>query len=862
MPDPQMIDYAALADQARKQATASGGRGGGPGITGGPPPVGGPIAAAAVDYAALADQVRQQHALPPDRRKAPASPPPSVESFTRPLTLLERVGRSPLGDVAEQFDYRTPTGRRNLAGAGGALALTAAAGPAGLALGSGLVSAGPAATVGALTASEALGAGVVGAGTAGALAETVEQLVGTRPPTSRGAVLAGVEQAALETAGHIIPWGVKALGRRVVAFGVSRRAATALQGLRTATTERLANALETAQDAAGDVKEAARRTLSYTRGDVADRLRTARGEAAAGVKAATTVGAEGTAAAKATAEHGVEAAHGQGALDILRATDQATATRTAAERPFSALIGQPPSAASAGRAADAIIRGPAQEARDLAGQAVDRAAKAGPLIDLKPLKARAQAVVDQIAKPETSFPRVPPDNAIVTQLEAQTGKKLADLQADPRYATLLEQAGLGPSALQVAQAEATRDTLKHPAMQILNRILNAADQVPFYDAHLWKSELQNALASTYDKAQKKQVTSLTEHVAAGLRQALAVHEPYNAATAKYASIVPLYTKEYAAAFRRQAATDPDALVRMIKPGKSGPLRMLRDLLVNQSAEVGKGEAGQAAWDSVRGAWTHTNLFNKGIEGLDTQLARLPKDFSDIFFGDAHGQQVLQNLQQISSAYKAATAAGEAGIGAAKASASSGVEAATSTGARDVEAARSAATQGIEAARSAGRTTIEQTRRVGESAVEQAERASAGVRRQAAVDIRTARRAKTTFDKTPTAEETRFASSSLAGHHPSPEELAAHGIRALGLGPFQLWGALSWMKLLTGPQEKDLLEWAAYSPANTQRLVRFFTGPSPTGTVVADFLRGAGVLTGVLTPKDDRSRIGQPPPIRR
>lgn len=768
-----------------------------------------------------------------DPSKRTQATPFSAEQF---MTTGQKVART-AGNVAAEIgagvDPRTPTGRRNIAGGVGA------------------------ATAAALTEGASLIPSIIGAAGGGMLAETGEQIAGTKPASGRAIVGAGAEQGAYETAGQIIPWGVKAVGRRAIATTVGKSASEALTAARSATTARLADALDTASRAAGDVKEAAARATRFTRADVADRLKTARTTSAAGIERAKSTGAAG-----------VEKATAEGASGVQRASDQATAAEAAAEAPYSALVGQRPSAAIAGREAESVIRGPAQDARDIAGQAVDAAARSGPTVDLKPLKKSAQQIVDSVVgPPEKTFPRSMADGTVevagvgvpkdvADAFQKQMGVSLTDAAKDPRYASMV--AGYlkqlptdATNVLGAAQEEAGRETLKHPVMKIVNRILNADDQVPFHDLHLWKSELQNALAGTYDKAQKKQITSLTEHLTAQMRDALSVHQPYNEATAKYASIVPLYTKEYAAAFRRAAATDPESLVRMIKPGKPTALRMLRDLLVTQSADAGKGAEGQAAWDGVRGAWTHANLLKGGVAKLGENLDKLPKDFADIFFGDANGKSVLSNLQQISSAYRSAKAAGLAGVEAAEASSKSGIE-----------AAKASSQAGIDAARTAGRAGVEQTQKVGAQAIEQQQRAAAGVRRQAAEDIRGARRSLSDFRRTPTPQEKAFADSSLARRQMTGEETLGHIGRAAFVPGY--WGWISRAKLvLGGAAEKDLIEWAAYSPKNTQRLVGWMTGQSPTGLTLSNLAR-MGVPQTVLQSfrragMPETSPIGTPPP---
>lgn len=425
------------------------------------------------------------------------------------------------------------------------------------------------------------------------------------------------------------------------------------------------------------------------------------------------------------------------------------------------LLASLPESDAAGVAARDTIRGGAQTARDLAGQAVDQAAREGPMVDLRPLKKEAQAIVDRIAKPETTFPRHAPEPAIGVGGGTSALLEQRAARGDPQAAQLLRdlQGGMRRGSLADAQAEADRETLKHPAMGVVNRILNADDTVPFEDAHLFKRDLDQSLQGKWDQnpSAKKQVTSLTQHLRGGLRDTLAVHEPYNQATAAYAKIVPLYDKEYAARFRRAAQTDPGSLVRSIQLNKPTPLRMLRDLLVQQSAAGGRAEEGQAAWNQVRGAVVRTKILNRGFEGLDAQLGKISKETRGVLFGDAQGSTVENNLRMIAAASKVAKQ----------------------------------------------RLTTEQT--------------------------------------------------------------VAHGARATLLTTGNLWGALSAAKLaLTGPQQRDLLEWAAYSPQNTKTLVNLITGGSPSGAAIADVLRGAGIVPekAATPPPTDRSRVGQPPPIGR
>lgn len=823
----------------------------------------------------------------------------SPTSFERDPTIGQRAAKFGV-DAASALDPRTPEGRRNLAGAGGA-ALAAGA----------LVATAPASVPAAAVTGLAAGtAGVAGAFLGGELAEGGEQLVGTAPASSMAMLGAGAQQGGYEAAGQAFMWPIRALGRRLLATSVGRAATKGLQAARVATMARLDNALTAASEAAGDVKTLARQTVQYTQrraGDANRITRRAEAEALRGVRKSTQAGVEQAARAG-------EALVGQAPDDVVSvarrqvaattrgaqetaqagvgvAEEQAAARTAEAAAPYEAMVAQPPSAALAGRAASAVVEGPATDARNIVGKQVEQAAKDAPPVDIKALKAEAQQVLERIAKPQRSFPRGTPEEAGVLEgasaigpVSAETVAKLEQRAAQGDASAVAKLAHIQQlrADLDAAQAAAHQEVLKHPALGVIQRILNADDVVPFLDAHLWKSELQNSLQGTYDKVVRKQVTSITQKLAGGLREALAVHEPYNQATRAYAKIVPLYTKEYAALIRKTAVTDPEALVRSISADKPTAVRMLRDVLVTQSAEGGKAVEGQRAWDLVRSTWTHENVLKGGIDKLEGNLAKLPKEFADLFYGDESGQAVLQNLRTLSSAYKAAEQTGLSEIAAAKTAGEAGVEGARRAGesaidqamraraglqqqaAGGIAAARATGREAIERTQAAARTRVEATRRTGAAAVDQAELEAGQVRRLAAGEIRDARIAKR-VGRAPTAEESRFAESSLrAGHLPTPEQIGADIARVGGLGIFQIWGGLSMMRLLRGPKSAELIEWAAYSPANTQWLVRMVTGPSPAADVVASGMRAmvsalSQPKVGEKPPAQSRARVGAPPP---
>jgi hypothetical protein len=431
-----------------------------------------------------------------------------------------------------------------------------------------------------------------------------------------------------------------------------------------------------------------------------------------------------------------------------------------------------------------VIGGPARTARELAGQAVEQAAQTGPSVDIRHLKSEVRRVLESEIRPSAvAFPREPiagagEDAAAAVGLSPEVAQRIL-AKGGPSAVAMQE-------AIDAAQGEAEKDVLKHPALGVMNRILNAADDVPFAATHQFKRELDEAVgAGNWDRSVQKRVTNITKTLRGTLREALGVHEPYNRATAHYATIAPLYTKEIAPRLRKLAATRPEALISMIKGGEPTPARMLRELLTEQAEAGGGGPEGRAAWDQVRASWTHEKILRGGLDKLDATIGKLDPEFVDIFYGDASGQGVLANMKTISAAYHQAL---------------------------DREP-----------------VALQQAKVVGREALERARM-----------------------------EITRFTESSL-GRKPKAGEMEADVLRAL-MVPTTFWGAYSIGRLLKGPRVSDLIEWAAYSPANTQKLVRAFTSPVPA-VAVADLLRAgtepAMQSLGVGAPPP--ANVGAPPP---
>ena len=707
-------------------------------------------------------------ALPGAPGMTPGKPPdPSQFEWGTPRTLAT--------EMVSQFDPRSTMGRRNIAGAAGSIAAGA------------LVGGPPGAVVGGLRAATAT---VAGAAAGGMIAESGEQLVGTKPPSTTAVAGAGVQQGGYELAGHAFLWPVKAAGRRFIASKVGTAAAEGLSRARKATEATLDSALAGAQTAVKTARDAAAGLLRGTRREA--RQRTGAVE--------TIAQREADVVAKRTTR-GVEAA----------------------AKPYADLVGAPPSATEAGRAARAVIAGPSKNARDLVGQQVDDAARTGPAVDLGALKKEAQRILtEEIKPPQTTFPRKPIGD-IEGDVLAQAGLSPAAMaRQSPDTIATMQQAIAG------AQAEAEQTLLKHPALGVINRILNAEDVVPFADAHKFKGELDDALRGTWDKAVKKRVESITQHLRTGLRGTLRGHAPYDAANAAYQAIIPLYTKGLEPQLRRMAVESPGRFVKLIKPDEPVMAQMFQDLLVKQAAEGGDAAAGQAAWDGVRSAWTHDRIIKGGIDQLADRIEKnTPPEFAQVMFGDESGQQILQNLKTIASAHKTALEQG----------------------------ARAEANQAA-----VGKAGVKATREIGRQEVERAQATAAEMVGKPISELQGARTARAAARK-PTSAEERFKQSSIV---PFTKEGAAalagaDILRVVGLGPTAIWGALSLLRLLHGPRGAELVEWAAFSSQNTQRLVQGLTQPW-AGQGAADVLRGGASVVGQPPPQTpESSQVGTPPP---
>jgi hypothetical protein len=728
------------------------------------------------------------------RLKPAAEPPKRIASVTQ-KDMVQNIATPPpgprmdagppgasslLGKIGSGFDPRTREGRRNLAGGVGDIAGTAA----GVAAGTFFP---PAEAV--LPAA----GGAVGSGIAGAAEEAGERMFGTAPPDS-SLMAAGGEQAAYSLGGRALAWPIRAAGKRLVAGRVGRFAAQHFEETLAGAKDALQQARAVAGDAVSRATESASSMFNTAKEGAAEHVARAREYGRSLVGGTTKAAKEGA--------EGVSSRYDR----IAKAPPTVSPTQ-------------------AGQRAQEVITGPAHQAREEVGQLVEQTAKTGPPVDIRPLKEEAKRILTEEIRPsQESFPRTPaevdPQVQDLTALLEKTAGTEARTPSQVAGREALQQ------ALAQAQENQAQTVLKHPAMQVLGRVLNAEDTVPFQDAHLFKRELDDAIGTNWDRSVKNRVVNITKVLRGTLRDSLSVHEPYDTATKAYQAIAPLYTKGLAPKLRRQAVEAPEAIIHLIKPKDPTQVKMLRDLLVSQPGKVGKQAEGQFAWDSVRSAWTHQNLIKGSIDKLPDRIAKLDPEFKELMYGDGPGSMVLDHLTQISDAYQQAI----------------------KTGAEDVAGAKARATAGVEEAKQVGRGATATARTAGSTLKSETKKAGKEYVGKSLQDVINARQGQAGLK------------NSTVGARRMAGETTADVLRATFLGPSSLWGGLSIARLLKGPKGAELVRYAAYSPEGTQLLVRGLTSPVPP-VGLSELLRASGigaVVKGAFKEKPAKE-VAAPPP---
>src|SRR5262252_7546813 len=469
----------------------------------------------------------------------------------------------------------------------------------------------------------------------------------------------------------------------------------------------------------------------------------------------------------------------------------------------------------------------------------------------------------ELLRQDPQFSHITGPNELLDALE-QAIRPGATESTAPSVAQVLEQSGIRPGSDWwrtsapdlLAQGEDARlqELVKHPAMGVINRILNAPDTVDFYTAHLWKSQLQQALAGTYDRVQKSQMTNITQHLTRGLREALAVHEPYNQATRAYQSVADLFTKGHAPIIKRMARAEPEKIAQTIRTNAPSAARMLVNVLTEQ-AEIGGGaegrKAGEEALRNVQDAWLHRQVLSGPIDQLADRVATLKQkspEFVDAFLNTPHAQAQLQNAETLGAAFKQL------------------VEDNT----QKIAAAREAGRKAVEGATTAGERVLADTKAQGARRVEAHAQQRAAAAAQTAADIR-AQGAAIRTRRLGTPEEQAFAKSTMteqyrnAGRSMASRQLEyvmRGALLAVGGYQFGMPGLMLAGLVRSGRKasEADLLRYAAQSRPLTEFLVKQLYSPANKlrwNALVGAGVRGLGGGVGdseVATPPPDQPTL--------
>lgn len=546
---------------------------------------------------------------------------------------------------------------------------------------------------------------------------------------------------------------------------------------------------------------------------------------------------EGIAATKAMARAGVESTR-EGATLLTREARKSAAARlsqveldnaaliTAAREQYDNLLAQPPSIQGVAGTVRQVLEGPAKAALDKAGEHVATVAATGPDVAMKPIK-DALTEITQKFRPDSIFAQ--------TDAASQDAIGFVSGLSSVQRSAIAAQVG-SQSADAAAIAKALNLPADHPLPGILGRVQAAPETISFADAHKLKMLLDEAV--NWDRVAKKSLEKITKGLRNTLRQELGSYEPYNTATAAYQAVIPLYRRGVGKQVSRAAIDAPDQIAKVLKADRPADALALKQLLIDQSAAGGDPALGQEAWDSVRAAWTHQNLLSGGVDGLQDRVKHLlteRPEFAKITFGDLTGLRVLSHLDAIGEAYAQALGKADASKEATKVANKSAEEIVRDTTRAAVRDARAQSALDVEGARSQGRTAL--------TNVTDAARAGVTAARQAKKDL----------------AESSLRQGTIMGQ-------GADILRAAFQGPQSVWGALSIMRLLKGPQSGDLLAYVAYSPRLTQAVTSILLGQAPD-RVVSDTMREIMSVLSPSTPTPMASHaasqeapVGQPQPV--
>jgi soluble lytic murein transglycosylase-like protein len=725
---------------------------------------------------------------------------------------LLKIGRA----AAEGVDPRTSTGRENLAGMAGSLALGAVTGGAG------------SNAAGVLPWVVRVVGPAIGAATAGATEAAVEQAVGSTPPSSTAVTEAGLRQGGYELMGQAFMWPVRRVARSFAATRVGKAATTALEDAATTARRTASEAMDAVRTRVAEGIEAARALRDSTTATVREGGRRA---------VVTTQESAGKQTADVTTRAGQMVAGGKvRAGEILAQTELDNASAIAdITKQYDNLLANPPSTLEGGQAVRAVVNGPAKRALDQAGQRVAEAAQTGPAIQMAPIK---QALDDMAAKAR-------PASIFGKTASTSTPAVAARPAGAPASNTVTME------EFRKMWAESLGVSETHPLPGLLGQVQAAPESLTFADAHKLKTLLDEGV--NWDDVSKKHLAKITKGLRTVLRDAMSVHEPYNVATAAYQAVIPIYRKGIGKSIITAANTPggADKIARTLSAKNPEQALALRDLLLTQSAAGGDPAAGQRAWDAVRSSFVYNKVLDGGIKDLSSRVHSIIEqnpEFAKAVFHDEAGQRIMSNLDRLGQAYTAALEQAQQRLAESKAAGTGLVTASKQFGKEEIAASEARGAASTESTRQAAADAIRKTRAEGTANI-------AATRKAGAADISTTKAAVRAGVDAAKAEQKRLGESSLKKGTITGQ--LADVIRATAQGPKSVWGALSIIRLLEGPQAKDLIEWAAYSDVNTQRLVSAITSQVPDRVA-------AGVLRDVINAlqiKDHKHVEPVPPPAR-
>jgi hypothetical protein len=200
----------------------------------------------------------------------------------------------------------------------------------------------------------------------------------------------------------------------------------------------------------------------------------------------------------------------------------------------------------------------------------------------------------------------------------------------------------------------------HPLPQVLDAtrqaLTDSGDSISFEDAHKIKRLLDEAV--NWDSPAKKQAQQITKGFRQTLRESMASHEPYNAATAAYQTVAKQYEGVGAAKLHKALLTNPESVVGQIDWRHPAQAQLLKDITTGTAAQAGEAGAqqGEAAFNAVRAAYTHEKIIAKGPVQMANEIDRMEasnagQEFIKTFYGDPQGQTVWNNLKQIATSLR-------------------------------------------------------------------------------------------------------------------------------------------------------------------------------------------------------------------